>query len=190
MPEGPSRRNIIKTGMMAGVGIGGGVLAHADPAAAVPNPAFADVVVVGAGYAGMAAAWELHKQRQRVIVLEANPRVGGRVWSSQLSDGTLFEIGGQWVGNPEVQPDIRQLMDELGVGDKVYKQYDEGDNSTDGRSTMFARSCPRRTSRTIRPAWWSFHRIQSSWGRCRSGPTGQGHPRSATSWTRPALMAL
>ena len=73
----------------------------------------ADVVVVGAGYAGLGAAWELSKNGQRVIVLEANARVGGRVWSSQLSDGTLFEIGGQWVAAREAQPDIRQLMQEL-----------------------------------------------------------------------------
>jgi len=88
----------------------------------------ADVVVVGAGYAGLGAAWELFKNGQRVIVLEANSRVGGRVWSSQLSDGTLCEIGGQWVAAPEAQPDIRQLMQELGVGTRVYEQSEQGNN--------------------------------------------------------------
>src|SRR5262249_46298508 len=88
----------------------------------------ADVVVVGAGYAGLGAAWELFKHGQRVIVLEANSRVGGRVWSSQLSDGTLFEIGGQWVADSEAQPDIRQLMQELGVGTRVYEQNEQGNN--------------------------------------------------------------
>jgi len=127
MPERPSRRDLLKTGVIAGAGIGG-VLAPTGPAAALPVPAFADVVVVGAGYAGMSAAWELHKKRKRVIVLDANPRVGGRVWSSTLSNGFLFEIGGQWVGNHDAQPDVRQLMDELGVGENVYEQYDDGVN--------------------------------------------------------------
>jgi monoamine oxidase len=48
------------------------------------------------------------------------------VWSSQLSDGTLFEIGGQWVS--DAQTDIRTLMTELGVGDKIYPTYDDGLN--------------------------------------------------------------
>lgn len=123
MPRKLSRRDLLKTGAIATAGVGG-LLAHPEPAAA--RALSADVVVVGAGYAGLGAAWELLKHGQRVIVLEANPRVGGRVWSSQLSDGTLFEIGGQWVS--DAQPDIRTLMTELGVGNSIYPTYDEGNN--------------------------------------------------------------
>lgn len=105
----------------------------------------ADVVVVGAGYAGLGAAWELFKNGQRVIVLEANARVGGRVWSSQLSDGTLFEIGGQWVADREAQPDIRQLMEELGVESSVYEQPEQGNNifvNTNGTVSQYNPSAP------------------------------------------------
>ena len=125
MPRKLSRRDLLKTGVIATAGVGG-LLAHPGPAAA--RGLTADVVVVGAGYAGMGAAWELFKHGQRVIVLEANARVGGRVWSSQLSDGTLFEIGGQWVATPDAQPDIRQLMQELGVGNSIYEQNEQGNN--------------------------------------------------------------
>lgn len=121
MPGRLSRRDLLKTGAIATAGIGG-LLAHPVPAAA--RALEADVVVVGAGYAGLGAAWELLKHGRRVIVLEANPRVGGRVRSLQLSDGTLFEIGGQWVS--DAQTDIRTLMNELGVGDRIYKTPDEG----------------------------------------------------------------
>ena len=48
MIERPSRRDLLKTGVFAGAGMGN-VLASAEPAAALPVPAFADVVVVGAG---------------------------------------------------------------------------------------------------------------------------------------------
>src|SRR2546427_11188850 len=72
----------------------------------------ADVVAVGAGYAGLGAAWELFKNGQRVIVLEANSRVGGRGWSSQLSDGTLCGVRGQWGGGREAAPPRRQRRSE------------------------------------------------------------------------------
>src|SRR5688500_1948001 len=86
----------------------------------------ADVCVVGAGYAGMAAAFRLHQQNRSVIVLEAGPRVGGRVWTRHLSDGTPFDIGGAWVSDSTLQPTIRQLMTELGVN--AYRQPDSGRN--------------------------------------------------------------
>lgn len=47
----------------------------------------ADVVVVGAGLAGLTAARELVKARRSVIVLEARNRVGGRCFSRSLGPG-------------------------------------------------------------------------------------------------------
>ena len=123
MPGRLSRRDMLKTGAIV-TAAAGELLARPEPASA--RPLEADVIVVGAGYAGMGAAWELFKRGQRVLVLEANDRIGGRVWSSKLSDGTLFEIGGQWVS--DAQTDIRTLMAELGVADKIYLTADKGLN--------------------------------------------------------------
>ncbi len=83
-----------------------------------------DFCVVGAGYAGLAAAHRLQQKNHSVVVLEAAPRFGGRAWTESLSDGTYFDIGGAWVGVAQVQPSIRTLMDELGV--KTYDQYTGG----------------------------------------------------------------
>ena len=55
------------------------------------------VAVVGAGFAGLTAAFELHSLGFSVTVLEAQSRVGGRVWSAQLSNGAIAEMGGEWI---------------------------------------------------------------------------------------------
>jgi monoamine oxidase len=56
-----------------------------------------DVVVVGAGYAGLAAALEVAAAGHDVRVLEASDRVGGRTRSTR-HDGVRVDHGGQWVG--------------------------------------------------------------------------------------------
>src|SRR6187200_2272472 len=55
------------------------------------------VLVVGAGFAGLSAATELHDQGYDVRVLEARERVGGRVWSATLANGAIVELGAEWI---------------------------------------------------------------------------------------------
>ena len=57
-----------------------------------------DVVVVGAGLAGLAAARDLARGGADVTVLEARDRVGGRVEQTTLPDGRLVQLGGEVVG--------------------------------------------------------------------------------------------
>lgn len=55
------------------------------------------VVVVGAGLAGLAAAEGLVRAGVEVVVLEARDRVGGRVWSRELANGAVVEMGAEFV---------------------------------------------------------------------------------------------
>ena len=55
------------------------------------------VVVVGAGLAGLAAARELADAGGDVTVIDARDRVGGRVWSVELSNGEIAELGAEWM---------------------------------------------------------------------------------------------
>ncbi|HEY3724706.1 MAG TPA: FAD-dependent oxidoreductase [Acidimicrobiia bacterium] len=82
----------------------------------------ADVCVVGAGYAGLTAARRLSQAGRSVVVVEARDRVGGRVWTEPLGDGTPVDRGGGWIA--PYHDVTLALAAELGV--TTYKTYVQG----------------------------------------------------------------
>ncbi len=58
----------------------------------------ADFCIVGAGYAGLTAAYRLKQAGYTVVVVEARERIGGRVWTKYLTDGTPVDMGGTFFG--------------------------------------------------------------------------------------------
>src|SRR5579862_5923256 len=83
-----------------------------------------DVIIVGAGLAGLAAARTLTAAGVDVVVLEARDRVGGRTYTKVASDGTLLDVGGQWIG--PTQDRLAALAEAVGV--PTFKTYDIGNN--------------------------------------------------------------
>ena len=82
----------------------------------------ADVLVVGAGLAGLTAARDLMAAGRSVLVLEARDRVGGRVVNREIGGGKIVEMGGQYVG--PTQDRLLALAAELGVA--TFPTYDTG----------------------------------------------------------------
>src|SRR5829696_4288869 len=72
-----------------------------------------DIVVVGAGAAGLAAAKQIKAAGQSVIVLEARPRIGGRAFTD-TSLGAPFDAGAEFIHWAERNP-MKRIADALGV---------------------------------------------------------------------------
>ncbi len=101
----------------------------------------ADVLVVGAGLAGLTAARDIAAAGRSVIVLEARDRVGGRTVNQEIGDGKIVEMGGQWAG--PTQDRVLALAAELGIG--TYPTYDEGKKVLhfNGKRGLYSGTIPR-----------------------------------------------
>jgi monoamine oxidase len=121
--SGVSRREVVLSGAAAAAGA---VLGGAPEASAATvrrgRAARVDVVVVGAGLAGLTAASDLVARGHSVVVLEARDRVGGRTLNRPVGGGEVVEIGGQWVGPGQ----DRILARARSFGIHTFKTYTKG----------------------------------------------------------------
>ena len=86
-------------------------------ASAAPLPREADVVVIGAGAAGIAAARRILAANRKVIVLEASDRIGGRCLTDSKAFDVPFDRGAHWLYNPDTNPMVKLAR---GAGIDVY----------------------------------------------------------------------
>ena len=87
-------------------------IAPAGQAHSTRQPAALDVVIVGAGFAGLTAARALVKQGRRVVVVEARDRVGGRVKAGTIA-GHKVDVGGMWAGPTQTR--VLAALEEFGL---------------------------------------------------------------------------
>lgn len=110
-PVALTRRHFLQVGgaVAAGWAAGCGGLAYG------PSVRSAPVVVVGGGIAGLTAAYRLHQQGIAVRVLEAQNRVGGRMYSLRgyFPDDQVAELGGELIDTGHES--IRRLAGELEI---------------------------------------------------------------------------
>jgi len=95
----PTRRRFLKTASVtaaAGSSLVGANVRSETPPAAVESNGY-DVIVVGAGFAGVTAARDIAHRGLRVLLLEARPRLGGRTFTSSFA-GHSVDLGGTWIG--------------------------------------------------------------------------------------------
>jgi monoamine oxidase len=108
---GISRRKVIG-GAAAGLLPAGGLGRAAQAQDAAAASITAEVCVVGAGFAGLAAAYRLKQAGADVVVLEARNRVGGRSLTIKTEDGAWIDLGAHWVG--PTQDRFMAMIKEMG----------------------------------------------------------------------------
>ncbi|KAF2167507.1 hypothetical protein M409DRAFT_36607 [Zasmidium cellare ATCC 36951] len=74
-----------------------------------------DVVIVGAGFSGLQAAYDVHQAGYSCVVLEAKSRIGGRSYTASLkTEPGLIELGATWI-NEQTQPRVFELAKRFGL---------------------------------------------------------------------------
>ncbi|KKK15811.1 hypothetical protein P175DRAFT_0465442 [Aspergillus ochraceoroseus IBT 24754] len=116
-------------------------LVEIDAVVAIPEPSLppslpqatetVDVVIVGAGLAGLSAAHEVLRAGLSCVVLEARDRVGGKTWSQPLQDKGVVELGAAWINDVDQQKVYglakrygADLIEQNTQGDVVLQDFD------------------------------------------------------------------
>ncbi len=138
-----------------------------------------DVCVIGAGVSGLRAAQRLSAGGQRVCILEARDRVGGRTAGGTLC-GEAVDLGGQWLGSGQTR--ALALCQELGLD--LYEQYADGRRLMEirGQLRAYRGTVPRMSPLALLDAGWALHRVNQA--AKRIDPAAPWASPEAAAWDR------
>ena len=127
------------------------------------NEESCDVAVLGAGFAGLAAAVAIADACQagakprKVVVLEARERVGGRVYTTTLADGTWVDLGGQWLGAGQER--LAHWLARYRI--ETYPTWTKGDNVLlwQGQRTRYRGTIPKLPLTALLGVAWAQLRL-------------------------------
>ena len=105
-----NRRNFLKLSLQV---IAISTFARASQAATTLIPSNADIIIIGAGISGIAAARFLKSKGYNVLILEARNRIGGRIWTNNAL-GMPLDLGASWIHGITDNP-IKQLADQFAL---------------------------------------------------------------------------
>ena len=77
-------------------------------------PSESDVIIIGAGAAGLSAAKELTRLGLTYTVVEGSHRIGGRAYAEEIAPGVWFDLGCAWLVGGATNPFVA-IADELGI---------------------------------------------------------------------------
>ncbi|MHA4742149.1 flavin monoamine oxidase family protein [Dyadobacter sp. MSC1_007] len=111
LPQNTSRREFLRQSAL----LAGATLLPSHSFGNIHIAKQTSVIVIGAGFAGLAAAHALRQQNVTVTVLESRNRIGGRVFSHVIDprENLTVELGAEWVGNSHER--VRALCDEFRI---------------------------------------------------------------------------
>jgi monoamine oxidase len=126
----PTRRTVL-IGVAAAAALSG-CAGRSDPLP--PGDRDVDVIVVGAGIAGLAAAHVIITSGRSCAVLEARDRVGGRIWTSTSWPDLPVDLGASWIHGSDGNPVYREVV-RLGIPTTI---FDVGSSDGDGSSVLYS----------------------------------------------------
>jgi monoamine oxidase len=167
MPNKTSRRDFLKTigAVSAGIALAPNVFSQ--------NRKRTVVVIIGAGFSGLAAAYKLKRAGWNVTVLEARDRIGGRVFSHKFTGTDLIcELGAEWVGESherikalchdfKIPLQQHQFADYLLQDGRVSRPGEWGfSNQAKGAFekliNAWTKFTPRQKARLDKYDWWTY----------------------------------
>lgn len=106
-----NRRKFLKNSVLAGAGVWVATSPLGRLYGANPLLSPKKAIIIGAGFSGLAAAFQLKLHGWEVILLESRNRIGGRVFSYRTPENHVIELGAEWVGASHQR--ILELCDQF-----------------------------------------------------------------------------